>query len=236
MWLIARYEMVSLFSLKLSSATASGGKTLLAPTPYAMKMALVDCACRILGINEARRHWPLICNLRVALHPAKQVVVSNLFQRVLRPRRNPASTGDPDTGPFQRTIGYREYAQLIGPLEIGLGWEGEEPVSWLNDLLMNLNYLGKRGSFIQLLEPPSLETDIPVGFIELTREQHSFLANGTLQLLDDCAHDLPFEKIDIYSGIRLKTGIDRIVRSIVLPYRMARSSKSFTLYERLESS
>ena len=46
MWLIAEYQPVSLFSLKNSLATSSGGKSLLVPTPYAFKMALLDAACR----------------------------------------------------------------------------------------------------------------------------------------------------------------------------------------------
>ncbi len=42
MWLHCSYEPVSLYSLKLSAATSSGGKTLLAPSPYAVKMALLE--------------------------------------------------------------------------------------------------------------------------------------------------------------------------------------------------
>ena len=48
MWLIAEYEAVTLFSLKLSTATSSGGKTLLVPTPYALKMALLGVVFHLL--------------------------------------------------------------------------------------------------------------------------------------------------------------------------------------------
>ncbi len=46
MWLTSEYVATALSSLKASSATSSGGKALLAPTPYALKMALLDVACR----------------------------------------------------------------------------------------------------------------------------------------------------------------------------------------------
>ena len=46
MWLLAIYEATTLFSLKTSDATSSGGRTLLAPTPYAIKMGLLDAAYR----------------------------------------------------------------------------------------------------------------------------------------------------------------------------------------------
>ncbi len=85
MWLIADFEAVTLFSLKMSTATASGGKTLLALTPYAIKMALLDVACRNLGVEKAEERWDGIRDLKIALYPARRAVVTNLFQKVLRP-------------------------------------------------------------------------------------------------------------------------------------------------------
>jgi len=49
MWVIATYQSTSLFSLKPATATASGGRTLLVPTPYAIKMALLVVACLLVG-------------------------------------------------------------------------------------------------------------------------------------------------------------------------------------------
>jgi hypothetical protein len=54
MWLIADYQPVTLFSLKNSLATSSGGKSLLVPTPCAFKMALLDAACRVWGYPRLR--------------------------------------------------------------------------------------------------------------------------------------------------------------------------------------
>lgn len=232
MWLIAEYEAATLFSLKLSSATASGGKTLLGPTPYAIKMALVDVACRTQGVAQAEQLWPQIRDLEVALRPVEQAVVTNLFQKVLKPYKNRPKPGIVDFGPFQKTIGYREYVHLAGRLGIALGWEGDEVHEWLNDLLLNVNYFGKRGSFVQLIAPPAIVAELPADFVATTRDQSTFTVGGTLQVLDDCAPDLTFAKANIYSGEKVRLGKDRIMRNIVLPYHLTRSSKSFSLYER----
>lgn len=233
MWLITEYEAVTLFSLRLSSATASGGKTLLTPTPYAIKMALLDVACRISGVAYAEDHWPYLRDLRVALRATEQAVISNVFQKVLRPRRNAIALNEPDAGPFQKTIGYREYVHLVGPLGVALGWDEEESRDWLDDLLLNVNYFGKRGSFMQLIKPPARVLDLPADYVCATSDQLMFAVGGTLQVLDDCTPDLTFEKANIYSGKQIKSGKERIARNVVLPCRLTCSSKSFSLYERL---
>ena len=54
-WLLASFKPVTLFSLRMSIATSSAAKTLLVPTPYAVKLALVDAAFRADGETFARR-------------------------------------------------------------------------------------------------------------------------------------------------------------------------------------
>lgn len=232
MWVLAEYEAVTLFSLRYSSATSSGGKTLLVPTPYAFKMALLDVACRTLGMKDAEMRWETIRDLRISVDPPAWVTVSNLFQKVLRPRRNPAAEGDADSGPFQRTIGYREYAHWSGPMRVACGWDGPEHREWLESLMANISYLGKRGGFMQVTRFPDHRETLPDHYIDFTREQEAFPIRGILQPLDDCDASLTFEKANVFSHEKVRSGKERITRSIVLPYRLARSSKAFSLYER----
>lgn len=233
MWLVAEYEAVTLFSLRLSSATASGGKTLLVPTPYSLKMALLDVACRLRGLAEAERLWPQMRDARVALRPAEKAVVTNLFQKVLRPRRNPVPLYEPDAGPFQRTIGYREYAQLVGPLGIALEVDESQAIG-LSELLLQVTYLGKRGGFMQIRTLPSTAEALPPGYVVVEGTQREFSLEGILQMLDDCAPSLTFQRANVYSGERVTVGKERVIRHVVLPYRLVRSSKSFSLYERID--
>jgi hypothetical protein len=90
---------------------------------------------------------------------------------------------------------------------------------------------------MQLLAPPESQEDAALtdtaGWVVLTADQSSFSFGGTLQILDDCGPKLTFDQVDIYSGKRMTLGKDRILRHIVLPYRLARSSRGFSLYERI---
>jgi len=234
MWLIAEYQPTALFSLKPAWATSSGGKSLLVPTPYAVKMALLDAACRTAGVAVAREAWPWLRDLTVALRPPERVVVTNLFARILKPSRTPARPGTQHAGPLGKTIGFREYVYFGGPLGIALGGElGNR--AHLENWLLQVNYLGKRGGFVQLLAPPALTGTLPSGFVVVDGgSTRPFFADGIIQQLDDCDASLTFEHADIYSGKRIRLGKERVLRHIVLPYRLVRSSKGFSYYERID--
>jgi hypothetical protein len=236
MWLIAEYLPVGLFSLKNAMATSSGGKSLLVPTPYALKMALLDAACRLWGVSQAETIWPTIRDLAVAIRLPQQAVVTNLFAKVLRPRRNPAKPGTPHAGPLGKTIAFREYVWASGRLVIALDI-GEADSSELTELLLQINYLGKRGGFVQLLRAPETVGELPEGFVLLNASdgQESFASHGLMQMLDDCSPKMTFEHADIYSGKSVRVGRERVLNHVVLPYRLTRSSKSYSLYERIES-
>ncbi len=234
MWLIAEYAATTLFTLKPATATASGGKTLLVPTPFAVKMALLDVACRLEGQATAERSWEAwLAQLRVALQPAQAVVINNTFIKVLRPRRNPAQPGTQHAGFFQQTISYREYAQLVGPFGIALEVDSEDMASTLTRWMLNINYLGKRGSFVQLQDTPYLAKQLPRGFIAVGGEllQQSILIDSLLTQLDDVGEDMSFDHANIYSGRRIQLGKQRVLRHVALPYRLMSSSRSYSHYQ-----
>jgi hypothetical protein len=58
---------------------------------------------------------------------------------------------------------------------------------------------------------------------------------GILQMVDDCGASLTFDKANVYAGSKsqIKVGRDRIFHHVVLPYRQARFSRGFTLYEHI---
>jgi hypothetical protein len=235
MWLIAEYQPVGLFSLKHALATSSGGKSLLVPTPFALKMALLDATCRLWGVSQARAFWPMLRDLGVALRPPERVVVTNLFTKILKPRRKPPRPGTQHAGPLGQTIAFREYVWSEGDLGVALEPDDRGRSSELTQLLLQINYLGKRGGFVQLLHPPEAVNDLPVGFVRLNPvdDQVTFDSRGLLQMLDDCGSKMAFEHADIYSGKRVTLGKERVLHHVVLPYRLIRSSKSYSLYERI---
>lgn len=224
-WLKASYQPTTLFSLRPSWATSSGGKSLLLPSPYALKLAILDVALRTSGYTPGETAWPWIRDLQIGAQLPRQLVVTNLFAKILRLRRNPAPPGSADAGPFQKTIGYREYVYHPEPTHLAFGVP-EERAAQLGEWLAQINYLGKRGGFVQLLaEPEALES--AADFVMLTAEAAQFPKMGLVQQLDDCDSRMKFVEADIYNSKRPK----RIVRHIVLPYRLKKSSRSYSLYE-----
>ncbi len=97
--------------------------------------------------------------------------------------------------------------------------------------LLQISYLGKRGGLWQLLEAPRpLPPTDHHRYTSLTKEQTAFNAQGMIQAVDDCDPKMKFAEANIYDSARPK----RITRHIVIPYSIHRSSKSYTLYQRLD--
>lgn len=240
MWQVARYESTTFFSLRPMNATTSGGKTLLTPTPFAFKMALLDAAIRVYGRTQGEAWFPSLRDLDMAIRLPRHILVNNTFIKILRPHKSGPKDvkGTGLEGPFGNTIAYRELVQFAGPLWIAVqNRSGADPQPPLEHLLAQINYLGKRGGFMQYLDGEQVE-ELPGGFTQLNPiTEQGFPVNGILQLLDDCGPKMTFEHADIYSGKSLGVGKPngRMARPVVLPYHMAHSSRAFTLYERNEA-
>ena len=243
MWTIAEYQPTSLFSLRPYTATTSGGKSLIVPTPFAVKMALLDVAIRTQGLARGQALFPALRDLQVAVRLPQRIVVNNTFAKILRLKEVKTKASEKEVAiagavaerqwPFQKTIAFREYVQFSGPL--ALAFQGMPPED-LTPLLVQVNYLGKRGGFIQLLSLPEMAEEFPAGFTMLTEGVNGTFPLGVLQMVDDCGPSLTFDKANVYDRNRksqIKLGKDRIFHHVVLPHRPVRSSRGFTLYERI---
>lgn len=224
-WLIARYQPTSLFSLKHSDATSTGGRSLLVPTPFAIRMALLDAAIRTEGVSAGPDAFEKIKSLQLAMRPPTYVAVTSTIVKVLKPEREATKRGRE----MQRTIAFREYVHLVGELALACGGDSNL-LDAIRPWLIQINYFGKRGSFMQLLGSPEDAPNLPEGFILLSRQPDRFPLDGVLQPLDDCKANVTFEQVNIYSKAKLGKD-DRPKSYVVLPYRLRRSSKSFTWYE-----
>lgn len=231
MWLVAEYEATTLFTLKPATATVSGGRTLLVPTPFAVKMALLDVICRLEGVDFAAQVWDdWLGTVTVALRPANSVVVNNTFIKILKPRRRPASPGTQNAGHFQQTISYREYAHFAGTLGIALDIPDDVDNTQIAYWLLNINYLGKRGSFMQLQDTPHHTDVLPTGFVVIGGGMQTIPIDALLTQLDDVGNGVTFAHVDIYSGKRLRLGQHRILHHVALPYDLMASSRGYSYY------
>jgi len=267
-WISVRYHPASFFSLRPAQATASGGQTLLVPTGFAIKMALLNASIQTAGLVEGERRFAAIRDLRIALRLPPSITTLKSFAKIRRPAEFKKASereekierlSENKQYPFQSTIAYREFVQLGDPL-LGLeacevevacavarapgatedredwGDTGTSPApEWLGTTLLAINYLGKRGGFWQPLATPTSLESLTSDYVEVTRDTQRIPLDGTLQMLDDCGPGLTFEQVNIYSAKRIKLGEGRVFRHIVLPYRLAHSSRGYSRYLRLSS-
>lgn len=234
-WLEATYQMTTLFSLRPSWATSSGGKSLLVPSPYALKMALVDVAIRTQGMSHIELAWPWIRNLTIGVRLSRQIAITNTFTRIRRTFESKKSGLEKEADiadakasgnwPWRLFVAYREYVYYSEPISLAFK-VSDAYTAQLSEWLMQINYLGKRGGFVQLLAPPRQIPNAD-GYTLLTTQADSFPLNGIVQQLDDCDPQMKFEEANIYEKKKPK----RVVHHIVLPYRLARSSRAYSLYE-----
>ncbi|MCB0047789.1 MAG: hypothetical protein KDD92_20370 [Caldilineaceae bacterium] len=237
MWYITTYEPVALISLKMATATSTGGKSLLLPTPFAYKMALLGVALSGAGLEQGMALWPHIRDADVAVRGPEQIVANNTFAKIMKPARGKAEL-DPDTGLIEsmnHTIGFREYVQWHGDCRLAIRLPDKNEIDW-KQWLTSIHYIGKRGGLLQAVDSFQSATEPDATFTYLTQSHRAFRLDGTLQLMDDCAEDVTFDQVNIYSSKSMRLGKDRILRHVIIPYRQVRSSRGYTLYERIDDT
>ncbi len=225
-WLIAMYCPVGLFSLKHGEATSTGGKSLLIPTPYAIRTALLDVALRIEGYGRAEEAFQTIKSLKLALKPPSYAAVSALFAKVLKPERSDAAK----ERFFQKTIAFREYVHWWGDLGLAFGGEADA-LDRVQRWLPHITYLGKRGGFIQLCAAPTMAQALPAGFQPLQPlEPGRGFPLGLVQRVDEWGADLTWDKLNIYSDAKIRLGRDRLRFDVALPFHLQQAGRGFALY------
>ncbi len=225
LYLIAYYQPTALFSLKDSQATGAAAKTLLVPSPYAVKMALLDAAVHWRGLVFAKEVFRWLKSLSIRVAPPPRVVVSNTFIKIQRPPKRP-KLGEP----FKATVAFREYAHLQGELALGLAIDTLEQgqVDQLQSLLLRVNYFGKRGCFVQFLRSEQSEK-LDVWFTWMIGDNRAF-STGVTQYLDDFGKGMTWAMADTFDQARPR----REARAALVPLCPVKSSKRSTLYQRTD--
>jgi len=222
--LILTYEPIATFELRPSNTTKTGGKTLLCPTPYAIKMAFLDRMIRNNGIVYGESKFSDIRDLTIYLRPPAQVAVNRTFQKILRPPKS--AKKDPG---WIETIAMREFCIQAGTLKLAL-MTAIDDLAWERELIETataINYFGQKGSFYQLVDyqmnPESLD-----GFVNLSEEVQG-MTLGFLQRMDDMQADATFADVNVFQ----KSSGGRKSYNVVLPYRLHHNGFNHTVW-RLE--
>ncbi len=207
------YQPTNLFSLKESNSTNSGAKSLLIPSPYAIKMALFNQAITIDGkeIFEEKnsKEFTFIKDAKISYRVSGSFCVNNCFVTIQSLR----------DGIFRGKPSFREYVYLSDNIEIIFNIKDVDAKLYMQKYLHRINYFGKRGCFFQFVgykdspsKPNVKEFDI------------SNFVPGILQEYDDISQQAHFKNIDNYNAANAK----RDKKLLVIPVRNLNSSKSYS--------
>lgn len=230
-WLVADYDTTALFSLKISMATSSVGKTLVVPTPYAIKMGLTDAAFRR---GHAESHCGILLRslipVTVRIGPPPGAVVTHTFVKVRQESRD----SDP-LRPYSSTIAYREVAYHDGMWQwaFDLAAGDDTLAERLVDLLPHISYIGKRGSFIQF-KGLSRRRELGNDFTQpiQTATAWSPPPRAHIVPLDDFGPEADLETLSSFTTKRPKRGVHRQFVDTIVPIGIVNSGPGFTEYRR----
>jgi len=220
MIVIASFDPVATFELRPSNTTKTGGKTLLCPTPYAVRMALLDRMIRNNGVDYGEVRFPLIRDMKIAIQPPMVVVINRTFQKILRP---PFKDGQ-----WTSTIAMREFCIQTGALRIAFEVEASF-ISELTSALSAVNYFGQRGSFFQLVNLVEVD-EIPADFVDVTQPTQT-LQFGFLQRMDDMQPEAEFDDVNVFNP---KSKGGRRSYNVVFPYTLDHNGFNHSVWRRQE--
>ncbi|MGH9353979.1 MAG: hypothetical protein ACRD2G_17760 [Terriglobia bacterium] len=231
-WLVAEYQPTTLFSLKTSQATSSVGVSLVIPTPYSIKMALVDAAFRagFGGEQDCGDFLRSLANVELRIAPAAAAVVTNTFLKIRQESRG----GDP-AHPYGPAIAYREMIYLQG------AWLWGFDLACGDDLLAQrlvrlapyVNYIGKRGSFVQY-RGLHRSTELGPRFTQPLESGASWAAPARAHVrpLDDFGPGADLETLSSFTEAKPKRDRHRKFISTIIPVGIVNSGPGFSEYRK----
>ncbi len=230
-WLVFRYSPVTLFSLKMSRATSTAGKTLLIPTPYCIKMAFVDAALRHALIDDAERFIRALAETTVRIGVPQQACVTGTIQSVRQEVREVERKKNPHLPLYRATIAMREFVHYSGALSVAFEID-RRPPQWI-DLLTRIapaiNSFGRRGSFFQYRAKERLP-DLDSTFTEPAGSATAPLVWGHTATLDDFGPKATFAALNSFSATAIERGVHRKFVETLIPLGVHNSGPGFVHY------
>ncbi|HEY9867614.1 MAG TPA: hypothetical protein V6D08_00280 [Candidatus Obscuribacterales bacterium] len=228
-WLVLQYQPTTLFSLKISLATSSVGKTLVVPTPYSIKMAFVDAAFRAdLTDNEVSDFFQSLVGIDVRIAPPPDSVVTHTFVKIRQESR-----GGNILRPYISSIAYREVVHQRGRYlwAFDLSKGDTTLAERLVRIGPHVSYIGKRGSFIQF---SNLERRAALGpdFTQPIRTKESWTVAERAHVvpLDDFGPEADLEILSSFSKKGAVRDKHRCFIETVVPVGVINTGPGFTQY------
>jgi hypothetical protein len=228
-WLLADFRPVSLFSLKTSQATSSVGRSLLVPTPYAIKMACVDAGFRVGWLDvDCAAFLQSLVGVEVRIRPPNAALVTHTIVKIRQEPKTPSSGQ-----PYASNIAYREVVHHRGIWRWGFDLASGDDLlaERLVAALPRIRYVGKRGSFVQFLGLGRAQLVGPefTAAIDPSRP-YELPPTWQLQELDDFGPQATFERLNTFSSARVERGRHRIFATTIIPLGLVNTGPGFSEY------
>ena len=207
MWLEVEYIPTSLFSFKDINATNTAATSLLLPTPFAVKIALISEAIQRENLDKGKEIFNLLKEKEINFKLPEVAVVNKTFGRI-NDLRNKRGRSKP---------AYREYVHFDGNLKIALDIKDldENTIRYLKKLFVSINYFGKKASFMQFKSFETID-DLSDDYLNLINENSiNFENESIIQQTEDIPKDASFEAINIYDSSESLRRKDNKLRFVV---------------------
>jgi len=223
-WLIFQYRPTALFSLKTSRATSTVGKTLLVPTPYAVKMAFLEVGMRTGRLPDPDEFVRLLAGTLVRIGVPDDACVTGTIQKIRQePKKATAEQ------PYIANVALREIVHFRGVF--ALAFQEPEQPGILMDLAPAINYFGKRGSFMQY-EGFEERAVLDAGFTKGLLEEGDQPSRCHLATLDDFGPEANFDALNSFSETPMKRNRHRGWLETVVPLGVHNLGPGFVHYRK----
>src|SRR5215475_7302110 len=229
-WVVFVYAPSALFSLKPSWATSTAGKTLLTPTFYAVKMAFLDAALRSKLVSDPDAFVRALAKARLRIGLPMHACVTETVQRIRQETREEERQLAPELPPYRPNVAFREIVHYQGNLRFAFDCAtcSDGLLQTLIQVAPAINYIGKRGSFIQYLE--QVEQSTLDATFTAPAEEVADSAWGHRASLDDFGPKASFDALNSYTPTQIKRGVHRIFVETHVPLGIRNMGAGFTHY------
>jgi hypothetical protein len=230
-WLVVEYQPTAIFSLKISSATSSVGITLVVPTPYTIKMAVVDAGFRAgLPESECADLLRSLVEVDVRVGVSEAATMTHTFVKVRQESRG----GDP-LRPYIPTIAYREIVHHHGRWLWAFDLvDGDDVLAErLVRLAPHVCYIGKRGSFVQF-QGLSRVTELNHQFTQPVQNDRPWSPPPRVHVvsLDDFGPEADLATLSSFTDRSPKRDRHRKFVETIVPMGLVNTGPGFSEYRR----
>lgn len=222
------YIPIALFSLKNSRATSTAGKTLLTLTPYAVKMAFLDAALRHGLAEDPNELVRRLARTSLRVGVPHHACVTGTTQRVRQETRDVDRKQNPELPPYRASIAMREFVHYQGTIRLAFDLKSCPPglIALLPQAAPAINYLGKRGSFVQY-KTGKRQTDLDSAFTQPLETLGTGSREwGHLAALDDFGTKAAFA-LNSFAPTLVRRGVDRRFVETFVPLAVHNAGPGF---------